>query len=60
MSIDFIVSVAAATVVVHVAAAILNSLCQSNKREKLFANCSVSRAAPSRSLSSFIAVLVVN
>lgn len=41
VSIDFIVSVAAA--------AILNSLCQSNKREKLFANCAVSRAASSRS-----------
>lgn len=47
VSIDFIVSVAAANVGVVVAAVILNSLCQSNKREKLFANCSVLRTAPS-------------
>lgn len=39
---DFIVSAAAANVAVDFAV-IWNSLCQSNKREKLFANCSVSR-----------------
>lgn len=50
VSIDFIVSAAAANVVVVATAVISNSLCQSNKREKLFANCSVSRCPLSRSL----------